>query len=102
MSLKQNGNIIAGTVSLDLNDVKALIPNWTCSPVRGSSPIRDGVIYMDKFDFSDMAGNKWKMNLTSSSMDGTVDNNSPGCINIKSNGKLILKRIRGYGGGTGG
>ncbi len=101
MNLAQNGNIVAGAVTINFAnfEIEELIPGLECGTfqalvqagIQSQSVIINGVISSSEFTFTDVGGNFWELGVTTDTLQGTISNKEPGCSGIQSD-EVILRR----------
>lgn len=99
MQLAQNGNDVAGTVTLHLRNGKCRFTNCEaatdCPEIGPSvSPIINGKVSSSKFWFTDSGGNFWELSYLTGLLNvmgrpGTVTNSAPNCNGIQSSDILL-------------
>lgn len=101
MTLTQNGNAVQGTVDINFAnfEIQELVQGQGCGTFAqlvqqgtvSQSAINNGVVSSSRFTFTDIGGNSWDLHFTSDLLQGTISNNDPGCMGIKSE-KVSLSR----------
>ncbi len=93
MNLKQNGNIVTGTVTIHSDNLVAKqFVSGMENPFKGdaTSNVFNGTISSSHFTFSDEGGNMWSLNLSNDLLKGIISNNQPGCLGIQSSDVSLL------------
>ena len=102
MNLVQNGNQVAGTVTVNFAnfEIEELISGQSCGTFEelirqgtvSQSQINDGVISSSRFTFTDVGDNNWDLSLTTDLLQGTITSKVPGCMGIKSTDVRLSRR----------
>lgn len=94
LQLQQNGNAVAGTITLNYPDsqVEELIGYPCFGYDNALSQIHNGLISSTHLTFTDDGGNEWALNVVGRGLQGFVRNNDIGCLGLQSSDISLFKK----------
>lgn len=92
LQLQQNGNMIFGTVTINITDSQAVqLLDQPCSGLNLVSDINNGILSGGRLTFLDDYNNIWTLDFLNDNCQGTVGSNEFDCNGLKGNISLSKK-----------
>jgi hypothetical protein len=91
LQLQQNGNMIFGTVTINIPQPQELLGQPCLGFDNSISDINNGILSSTRLTFMDDGGNIWTLNFLSDNCQGTVGSNAIGCTGLQGDVSLSKK-----------
>lgn len=89
LQLQQNGNMVFGTITIDITEVTPQFAGADCPLLDESqSELYNGVLSGNRLTFADIGSNIWTLNFINGICTGNVDSNNIGCTGLKGTIRL--------------